>query len=219
MAKSIDEGTYPRAIIAAIHAVMEEVGYVQKKGRNDFHGYSYAGEADLLKSLRPAMLKNGLVLIPSSKFVGEPDQHGNTHVRIDYTLAHVDGEVWPEKVSAIGSGNDRNSKGGVGDKGAYKAMTGANKYLLFKLFQIETGDDPEASGADGLPPTPTPDEYRILHDTILQEVRMAPDLGELQSVWKGYASDLGDIKANFPDLFSDLESEKDAKKTALTKGK
>ena len=85
------------------------------------------------------------------------------------------------------------------------------------VYSEEEADDFKAS-----PPQAqeaVPDEYRILHDTILQEVRMAPDLGELQSVWKGYASDLGDLKANFPDLFSDLESEKDAKKTALTKGK
>ena len=37
---------------------------------------------------------------------------------------------------------DRN-KNGVGDKGIYKAITGANKYALLKLLQLATGDDPE----------------------------------------------------------------------------
>jgi ERF superfamily len=137
-------------ISTAIWEVMSQCGYVQKTGRNDFHKYNYAGENDLLSKIRPAMLKAGLILIPSIETISEIDIHGNTHVRVAYTLAHKDGDVWPEKIIAAGSGNDKSSKGGVGDKGVYKAITGANKYLLFKLFQIATGDEPESDhcGAD-----------------------------------------------------------------------
>lgn len=136
----------PKTILSALHQVMGKCGYVQKKGENKFHGYKYAGEADLLEVLRPAMIEAGLMLIPSQEEVTGIDNHGNTLVKVAYTLAHKDGEVWPEKIIAYGCGNDRN-KNGVGDKGLYKALTGANKYLLFKLFQIETGDDPEATEA------------------------------------------------------------------------
>lgn len=134
-------------VLEAIHQVMKEVGYVQKKGRNDFHKYNYAGEADLLAVLRPAMLEAGLILLPSLVDQVWTDEHGNTHIVMEYTLAHVSGDVWPETLRIPGSGNDMSSKGRLGDKGPYKALTGANKYLLFKLFQIETGDDPE--NADG----------------------------------------------------------------------
>lgn len=130
-------------IATALHAVMEACGYVQKTGKNQFHGYRYAGEADLLDKLRPAMVQHGLLLLPSGKSVTGPDEHGNVTVAIEYTLAHKDGDIWPEKLVAFGCGNDRAKNGSVGDKGVYKALTGANKYLLFKLFQIETGDDPE----------------------------------------------------------------------------
>ena len=129
-------------IAAALHSVMSKVGYVQKLGENKFHNYKYAGEGDLLKVLRPAMIEAGLMLIPSIQSVTATDENGNTNVLISYTLVHKDGDVWPEKIMAAGCGGDKN-KGGVGDKGLYKALTGANKYLLFKLFQIETGDDPE----------------------------------------------------------------------------
>ncbi|WP_127524018.1 ERF family protein [Mesorhizobium sp. Z1-4] len=130
-------------IAKALHEVMSKVGYVQKTGKNAFHGYKYAGEADLLDKLRPAMLEAGLLLIPSVKRVSPVDDHGNVSVEMEYTLAHKDGDVWPEKIGAAGMGNDRAKNGAVGDKGVYKAITGANKYVLFKLFQIETGDDPE----------------------------------------------------------------------------
>ncbi len=130
------------AIAKALHQVMSSVSYIQKTGKNAFHGYKYAGEADLLEKLRPAMLEAGLVLIPSISKVTAIDEHGVTTVIMEYTLAHVNGDIWPHKIGAAGQGGDRN-KNGVGDKGLYKAITGANKYLLFKLFQIETGDDPE----------------------------------------------------------------------------
>lgn len=143
-----EENLSPEAIILrAMNAVMDEVDYVQKKGENDFHGYKYATEADVLERLRPAMVKHGLILIPSVQQVSAVDQYGNTTVSIHYTLAHTSGAVWPQPIIAAGCGNDRN-KSGIGDKGLYKALTGANKYLLFKLFQIETGNDPEESAGD-----------------------------------------------------------------------
>lgn len=134
---------YPAKITAALSEVMAKVGYVQKTGKNAFHNYKYAGEADLLEALRPAMVEAGLLLIPSVHNVSNIDDHGNVFVTMAYTLAHKDGDVWPDKVFSVGCGNDLAKSGKVGDKGAYKAITGANKYLLFKLFQIETGDDPE----------------------------------------------------------------------------
>jgi hypothetical protein len=136
--------TSPTAKIAtALNEVMAKVGYVQKTGKNAFHGYKYAGEADLLDKLRPAMVEAGLLLLPSVTHVTEPDAHGNVTVEVEYTLVHKDGDVWPFPLKAAGCGNDRAKNGSVGDKGVYKAITGANKYMLFKLFQIETGDDPE----------------------------------------------------------------------------
>jgi hypothetical protein len=141
-------------IAQALHEVMSKVSYVQKTGKNAFHGYKYAGEADLLEKLRPAMLEAGLLLIPSIKGVSPIDDHGVTTVQMEYTLIHKDGDIWPTVICAAGQGGDKN-KNGVGDKGLYKAITGANKYLLFKLFQIETGDDPEND-------TARPDDEDIL---------------------------------------------------------
>lgn len=142
------------AIAKALHDVMSEVGYVQKSGKNAFHGYKYAGEADLLEVLRPAMVKAGLLLLPSVRNVTPVDEYGNVTVIVDYMLVHKDGDIWPEKLSAAGMGNDKAKNGSVGDKGVYKAITGANKYLLFKLFQIETGDDPEQAAPHERDDTP-----------------------------------------------------------------
>jgi hypothetical protein len=149
--------TAPTAKIAkALHAVMAKVSYVQKDGKNSFHGYKYASEAALLAALRPAMIEEGIFFIPSISMVKPIDDHGNTHVEMEYTLVHKDGEVWPYNIRAAGMGNDRSKNGAVGDKGVYKAITGANKYLLFKMFQIETGDDPENETHEVPAPSPAP---------------------------------------------------------------
>lgn len=154
-------------ITQALHQVMSSVSYIQKTSRNDFHKYNYVGEADLLEKLRPAMLEAGLMLIPSIKGVSPIDEHGVTTVQMEYTLIHKDGDIWPSVICAAGQGGDRN-KNGVGDKGLYKAITGANKYLLFKLFQIETGDDPETEAAPPADDEPIPAEHLITRDDGIQ---------------------------------------------------
>lgn len=203
-------------IAAALHEVMSKVGYVKKTGRNSFHNYKYAGEADLLAVLRPVMVEAGLLLIPSVVDHSPIDEHGNKDVVIEYTLAHKDGDVWPHKVRAIGTGNDKN-KNGVGDKGTYKALTGANKYLLFKLFQIETGDDPEKDGdeeregskrppANGNKPAPTPppppkterddlvEGLRKYAQTIRDAILTAPDAHTVATIWGEEKDALAELK-------------------------
>jgi hypothetical protein len=118
---------------------MRDVGYVQKAGHNDFQNYKYATEADAIAALRPAMIKHGLCMIPSVESV-EQDEWGNTNVLMHYRILDEEGNFLSFR--AAGSGNDKNSKG-VGDKGIYKALTGASKYALLKTFMMETGDDPE----------------------------------------------------------------------------
>lgn len=176
-------------IAAALHAIMEECSYVRKGGKNEFHGYKYAGEADLLDVLRPSMVKHGLMMIPSGQSFSPIDAHGNIHVAVDYTLIHKDGEVWPEKITAFGAGNDKN-KGGVGDKGLYKALTGANKYFLFKLFQIETGDDPEKAAAQKeAREEPDMDVYH----KVMERIAATETRKDLESYWRSTQMMLADF--------------------------
>ena len=205
-----------KKIATALHAVMSKVSYVQKQNKNDFHGYSYASEADLLEKLRPAMIEEGLMLIPSVQAVSDIDANGNTMVFMEYTLIHKDGEVWPEKIKAAGAGNDRN-KNGVGDKGLYKALTGANKYLLFKLFQIETGDDPENDAAQQAALQKSIDTYV---EVALQAIGLQVTEDDLNEWWKAETANrtkLGIVKGT--PAYDVLTSIAAQKKTTFKKGK
>lgn len=117
----------------AICAIMGEVGYVQKTGRNDHHRYTYTSDKDLLDKLQPAMSRHGLSMFPTH--IDRIEVGKRTDLMVTYELRHVSGET--ATVMAPGSGADTQ------DKGAYKAMTGAYKYALRQTFAIPTGDDAE----------------------------------------------------------------------------
>ena len=131
-------------VISSLLAACRSVHYVPKNGKNPM-GYSYATEADVVAKVRKNLLDNDLVLVPSVGACSFDPTIGLTEVHIDYRLIHSSGEMLEFRV--VGHGLDRN-KSGVGDKGVYKAITGATKYALLKLLLLATGDDPETEDAD-----------------------------------------------------------------------
>lgn len=208
---------------------MGKVSYVQKDGKNTFHGYKYASEAALLEQLRPAMIAEGLMLVPSIQSVSPIDAHGNTTVMMEYTLLHSSGEIWPEKIIAVGCGNDRNKTGNVGDKGVYKAITGANKYLLFKLFQIETGDDPEqtevapeATNQNAKKEAPKKEEHKESDKyvkTFIAAVDILKEEGHVREFWKTEAKNRAELSiAQGSDSYKAMLAACEAKIAKLKEG-
>ena len=214
-----------------IIAVMRDVGYVQKAGHNDFQNYKYATEADAIAALRPAMIKHGLCMIPSVESV-EQDEWGNTNVLMHYRILDEEGNFLSFR--AAGSGNDKNSKG-VGDKGIYKALTGASKYALLKTFMMETGDDPEVPNQQEKEskPEPKPEvkpKAEIVDESDLSDAREAfvmmikecaetcTTQEELQELWVGNKGELDKTKKVNPTVHEDIKQFFKAKKEAILKG-
>lgn len=208
---------------------MKEVGYVQKAGHNDFQNYKYATEADAIKAIRPAMLNHGLCMIPSVESVSQ-DEWGNTNVIMLYRIFDEEGNFLSFR--AAGSGNDKNSKG-VGDKGIYKALTGASKYALLKTFLMETGDDPEVPNEQDKPFKQEPKEPKVeakeepKADEELSDVRQAfvkmikecadscTKESELTELWNGNRTELDNIKSKNKEVHKDLVNYFKTKKEAI----
>lgn len=126
------------SIYKKIAKVMQDIQKVPKNGRNDFHKYNYVTESDLLEHIRPILLKAGLAFFTT---VEEQERDGEfTKVKMKFTLVDTESGETLESVF-WGEGQDK------GDKGLYKAYTGATKYFLMKTFLIPTGDDPEADAS------------------------------------------------------------------------
>jgi hypothetical protein len=128
------------SLAAKLAEVMAAVERVPKRGINDFHKYAYATEADIVAVVRKELASRHVILIPAilnsdRVAVGEKGEF-LTSLGMEFTF--IDGEsLERETFPWLGVGSDK------GDKGAYKAMTGGEKYFLLKTFLIPTGDDPE----------------------------------------------------------------------------
>ena len=143
-----DEQTTPAAeelgtVEMAILHVMERVEYIQKESSPQLR-YTFAGEAGLIRALRPEMVAAGLFVHVTDVHVAHRGEYrtskGSTMQACVITakgrIVHAPSGTYID-VCAIGEGAD------VGDKSSPKAMTGAYKYILRETFCLETGDDPD----------------------------------------------------------------------------
>lgn len=144
----------PASLVRKLATVMGAVERVAKNGKNTFHGYAYATEADITQAVRAEMATQGVMMIPTVEKVewtgvetngGKKERLCTLHVLFTVLDSDSDSSL---RFTIIGQGQD------AGDKASYKAMTGATKYALLKLFLIPTGDDPEDEKAPKNIPAP-----------------------------------------------------------------
>ncbi len=126
--------SYLMNIYQKILNIQRRIEGVEKAGVNNFHKYNYVKAEDIIRTMRPLLLEEGIVFIPDVKKVHKEADYA--HVEMAFTLMDVQ---TGEKVTTtyFGEGKDNN------DKAYYKAYTGAIKYYFIQTFLIPTGDDPE----------------------------------------------------------------------------
>jgi hypothetical protein len=147
-AKAVKAGELPgpaKSLAEAMHRVMTQVGYVQKKGTMQGAGsYKFAGEAQFIEAIRPELVAQQIVVCPvgmeplvSEVFTSSGGKPQNRIVlRVTFRFTHAASGQSLDVVTC-GEGVDQ------GDKATNKAMTGAMKYALRQAFVIETGNDPD----------------------------------------------------------------------------
>lgn len=125
-----------------LKAIQSVGGKVQKTGYNSFSRYKYITESDINEAVLPALLEQGLLLTTSVESVTEvPASEDSKNRFASVVLVHkiIDtdsGEFLEFK--SVGTGAD------TLDKAVYKALTGACKYFMMKLWMISGDDsDPE----------------------------------------------------------------------------
>lgn len=130
-------------------SIMNEVSYVEKKGKNEFHNYTYATSADVLEKINKALVKYNLCSIVMPELLQMDEvitAKGNKEhlatVRIIVKLIDCESGETIE-FTGIGSGQD------AGDKAVMKAQTAGIKYAYMMSLAIATGDDPEQEDMAG----------------------------------------------------------------------
>ena len=132
---SMKTNSVPKNLVIKLSEILGEIDRVPKRGRNEFHKYDYVMESDLVEAVRQKLAERHVFLLSSVEELRREDTL--TEAKIRFTF--LDGDTG-ESLSFyyFGQGDDK------GDKGAYKAYTGALKYAIMKNFLVPTGDDPEA---------------------------------------------------------------------------
>jgi hypothetical protein len=132
------------ALAKKLAHILGEVGKVEKTGYNAFHKYNYVTENDLVYAVRAKLAEANVFVFTSVEEQATEiieNEKGEKSLLTKVVTLHtfVDGDSGESfSVRSQGQGADK------GDKGGYKAITGAMKYFLYKCFMIPTGDDPEA---------------------------------------------------------------------------
>lgn len=163
-----DQVAAMRKLVQKLAAVMAAVERIPKRGRNDFHKYDYATEADIAATVRAELAARGVMLIPA--IVGESrhsvGDKGSVLTVLEMEMEFLDGETGESiKKPWRGYGTDKE------DKGGYKAMTGGEKYFLLKTFLMPTGDDPEATTGDEKSAKRQQDKATVKPDAATKKAR------------------------------------------------
>ena len=156
--------------------IMEMVAVIKKEGKVEFKNtkYNYQREEDVTAAVREALLKYGITIIPV-QFRVEKVEAGLTTVAIQYKVTDAEtGEC--EYLTMGGQGQDS------GDKGIYKAETGAFKYLQKQMLWLGSQEsDPDDIPSDALnQPAPPAVKEEIQSADYLELVMFASKYQQLE---------------------------------------
>lgn len=126
-----------KELLEKILEVNKRVTCVDKGGRNTFSNYNYSRLGDILAPLRPILSELGLVITQSvTPLDNHVEEHGGKYYTVSSvscktTLTDVD-TGYAITVESVGFSMDVQ-----GDKAAYKATTGARKYGITMVFNLD----------------------------------------------------------------------------------
>lgn len=138
------------ALYSKLLTIMEAADFIEKDKRNETQKYDYASEEAIKTKMHALLVQNRVLFIPSTHSVetvaytvqGRDGQRSVLLTAIKGTARFIDADSGEcISVDYVGTGADSQ------DKGAYKAITGALKYVLTGAFLIPTGSDPEGDAA------------------------------------------------------------------------
>lgn len=138
-----EQPTRPASLREALNAAANEVNaFVSKEGYNQEHRYSYAGHEDVVGHVRGALLRNGVVIVPTLlRLVSKesfPSRGGDKCVFVweqAFEILHVHSD---DKCTVLVQVTTH-----PGDKASFIASTSADRTLLMRLMRLATTNEGE----------------------------------------------------------------------------
>lgn len=134
-----------KAIAAKMVQVMGQIKFVSNDARNNEQNYAYASDEAILHAVKAAMVACNVCSFPIFTILSNTDGASNSgkkynKVEMECKITVIDADSGETLESnGFGAGIDYG-----GDKALMKAQTVCHKYALQKLFNMPTGNNPEA---------------------------------------------------------------------------
>jgi hypothetical protein len=161
-----------------IAQVMAAIDRVPKNGVNDYHGYEYSTDDDVMQSVRPVMAEHNLIALPSvterETVEVETNKGTETKTYITMEITLIDGDSGQSK-TVMWDGEAQDGQ----DKGLYKAYTSGIKYWALKTFLLSADADVETHDAAA---GQARSNGSASHEPTEAQIEYAEDLAE-NSVW------------------------------------
>lgn len=133
---------------SALRAELATIGVLEKKGTNDYDKYKYFSEAQYKELFTGLFSKHGLEIgfseLSYDLYEAAGKNCNGRLTKMEFYLYDTETGFY-EATVITGEGADK------GDKGGYKAFTGALKYFLADTFMVATGDDAEKDSPEMKP--------------------------------------------------------------------
>jgi hypothetical protein len=141
--------TKPLNLRQKLVAIYTEIDHIDKMGENTKQRYNFVRAADVMRPVRDAFAKYGIYAEPNFEYLGSYDiktnNGGNMHTAtVKATIVLHDTES-DETMTISGLGDGADS----GDKGIFKAQTGAVKNALRNGLLIPDEGDPNGGDPEG----------------------------------------------------------------------
>lgn len=191
----------------AIPKIMAEIGHIGKDRKNEAQKYQFRGIDDLYNACQSALIKHGVFCVPTVLESHREERKSNSGTNLLYTILTVKYTFYAQDGSSIeaitvAEGMD------TGDKSAYKAMSGAQKYALLQVFAIPTEEAKDAENdSHQVESKPT-----LGKAELIEKMATAKNAFELKARWTKYADD---YKALSPEDQVDVRSAKDKRKVEM----
>jgi len=148
--------TDKRNIYQRIAAVTAEVKAFEKDGNNTHHHFRYASIEQIIQTIQPICIANGICLIQEATTDGTvhafQGASGINNISTCVVTTHAinmdDPTDW---VTTTMPGQGYDSL----DKGIFKAISGGRKYGIFCMFNLHSGDEEPDAGTGPAPQTHT----------------------------------------------------------------
>lgn len=133
------------SLVQKLARVLAAMSRIPKNGRHP-QGWSFSTESDIADMVRPQLAEQGVIMVPQLRR-HQQDIIGRTRAGADIVRHTVDVDYMITDGESVITVPWRGQADDSSDKGLAKALTACQKYMLIRLLQLSSGDDPDLHDA------------------------------------------------------------------------